>query len=108
MFENTKKFCDSFLDLGLPGFDLAVYKDGECILRHIGGYSDLENKIPMNGKERYNIYSCSKVITCVAAMQLWEKVIKTVLCVKAHYFHFSAPLIQAFAHAVNIFAYIAL
>lgn len=73
MFENTKKFCDSFLDLGLPGFDLAVYKDGECILRHIGGYSDLENKIPMNGKERYNIYSCSKVITCVAAMQLWEK-----------------------------------
>ena len=27
----------------------------------------------MNGKERYFIYSCSKPITCVAAMQLWEK-----------------------------------
>lgn len=73
MFEKTKKFCDSLLELGLPGFDLAVYKDGECILRYMNGYSDLENKIAMNGKERYNIYSCSKVITCTAAMQLWEK-----------------------------------
>lgn len=73
MFEKTKAFCDSFLDLGLPGFDLAVYQDGKCILRHINGYSDLENKVKMNGSERYNIYSCSKVITCVAALQLWEK-----------------------------------
>ncbi len=73
MFEHTKKFCDSFLPLGLPGFDLAVYKDGKCVLRHRNGYRDLENKIPMNGEERYNIYSCSKVITCTAAMQLWER-----------------------------------
>lgn len=73
MFENTKKFCDSFLELGLPGFDLAVYKSGECIFRYMNGYSDLENKIRMNGTERYNIYSCSKVITCVAALQLYEK-----------------------------------
>ena len=73
MFENTKRFCDSFLERGLPGFDLAVYKGGECILRHMNGYSDLENGVKINGKERYNIYSCSKIITCVAAMQLWEK-----------------------------------
>lgn len=73
MFENLKKLCDSFLPMGVPGFDLCVYKDGECALRYMGGYSDLENKIPVNGKERYNIYSCSKPITCTAAMQLWEK-----------------------------------
>lgn len=73
MFENIKKFCDSFLDLGVPGFDLAVYKSGECVLRYMNGYSDIENKIKHNGKERYNIYSCSKPITCVAALQLWEK-----------------------------------
>ncbi len=73
MFEKTKALCDSFLKLGVPGFDMAVYKDGECILRHTIGYSDLENKTPMSGKERYNIYSCSKPITCTAAMQLWEK-----------------------------------
>ncbi|MBO5755533.1 MAG: beta-lactamase family protein [Clostridia bacterium] len=73
MLEKTKAFCDSLLGRGLPGFDLAVYRDGKCILRHMNGYSDLENKIPVNGSERYNIYSCSKVITCTAALQLWEK-----------------------------------
>ncbi|MBE6779884.1 MAG: beta-lactamase family protein [Ruminococcaceae bacterium] len=73
MFEKTKSLCNSFLDMGVPGFDLAVYKGGECILRHFNGYSDLENKVEINGKERYNIYSCSKPITCTAALQLWEK-----------------------------------
>lgn len=72
-FEKTKQFCDSLLKIGAPGFDLAVYKGGSCILRYFNGYSDLEKKIPMQGKERYNIYSCSKVITCTAALQLWEK-----------------------------------
>jgi len=73
MFERTKKFCDSFLELGVPGFDLAVFKGGECVLRYMNGYSDLENKVKMQGNERYNIYSCSKPITCTAALQLWEK-----------------------------------
>ncbi|MBQ2897412.1 MAG: beta-lactamase family protein [Clostridia bacterium] len=73
MFEKLKKFCDSFLELGVPGFDLVIYKDGECILRYMNGYSDVENNVKMNGNERYNIYSCSKVITCTAALQLLEK-----------------------------------
>lgn len=73
MFEKTKRFCDSFLSRDLPGFDLAVYQNGNCILRYQNGYRDYKNKLPISGKERYNIYSCSKVITCTAAMQLWEK-----------------------------------
>lgn len=73
MFEQTKALCQHFLKLGIPGFDLIVYKDGQCVLRHMGGYADPENKIPMQGKEKYHIYSCSKLFTCVAAMQLWEK-----------------------------------
>ena len=73
MFEKTRAFCDHFLEMGVPGFDLAVWKDGECILRYQNGYSDAENRIPMRGDEVYNIYSCSKPITCTAALQLWEK-----------------------------------
>jgi len=73
MLDNLKRFCDSFLEKGLPGFDLIVYKDGQCILRHMNGYSDVENKIPVSGKERLNMYSCSKPITCTALLQLWEK-----------------------------------
>ena len=73
MFQKLKKFCDSFLTLGVPGFDLIIYKGGNCVLRYMNGYSDLENRVKINGEERYNIYSCSKVITCTAALQLWER-----------------------------------
>ena len=73
MFEKTKALCDSFLKMGVPCFDLLVRKDGEEIFRHMGGYIDVENKIPIKGDELYNIYSCSKPITVTAAMQLWEK-----------------------------------
>ena len=73
MFENTKALCESFLQMGVPFFDLLVYRDGEEIFRHNGGYVDVENKIPVRGDELLNIYSCSKPITVTAAMQLWEK-----------------------------------
>ena len=69
----TKQLCDSFLKMGVPGFDIVAYHRGECILRYQGGYSDLKNKIPVKGNERYNVYSISKPITVTAAMQLWEK-----------------------------------
>lgn len=73
MFERLIGFCDSFLDMGLPWYDIAVYRDGECLLRHRNGYTDVEKKIRPTGKERFNLYSCSKPITCVAALQLYEK-----------------------------------
>ena len=55
MFEQTKALCQHFLELGLPGFDLIVYKDGECIFRHMGGHADPDQKIPMIGTEKYHI-----------------------------------------------------
>lgn len=73
MFEILKKFCDHSISRGVSGIDIVIYQDGECKLRYLAGYRDLENKIPMNGKERYYIYSCSKVVTCTAALQLFEK-----------------------------------
>ena len=73
LFEATKAFCDSLLSYGLPGFDLIVYHQGSCVLRYSNGYRDLENKLPITGKERLNLYSCSKPITCTVAMQLWEQ-----------------------------------
>ena len=73
MFELTKDLCERFIAQGVPGIDLMVMQHGKEILRYQTGYSDLANKTPITGKERYNIFSCSKPITCVAAMQLWEK-----------------------------------
>lgn len=73
MFEQTKALCDIYMKMGIPAIDLVVYHKGQCVLRHMDGYADPERKIPMNGKEKYHIYSCSKLFTCVAAMQLWEQ-----------------------------------
>ena len=73
MFPTLKKLLDSFLPMGLNGFDIVIYKDGQCVWRYQNGFSDAALKTPYTGQERYNIYSCSKVITVTAAMQLLEK-----------------------------------
>lgn len=73
MFTKLTQALDSYLDKGIPGYDCIVYHKGKCVYRHQNGYSDKENKIPMNGKELYNIYSCSKVLTCTAALMLYER-----------------------------------
>ncbi len=73
MFTRLTEFLDSFIEAGIPGYDCIVYHKGECVYRHWNGYSDIANKIPMNGAERYNVYSCSKPIICTAALQLYEK-----------------------------------
>lgn len=73
MFQNTVALCNTFLKMGIPGLDLVIYKDGQQVLRHTDGFSDREKGVKMAGNEKLNIFSCSKPLTCVAAMQLWEK-----------------------------------
>ena len=58
---------------GIPGVDLSVYVNGSEAERFIYGHSDGEKTVPMNGKERLYIFSCSKFITCAVMMNLWEK-----------------------------------
>ena len=72
-FDSVKEFLDSFLETGLPGFDCVVYHEGKCVLRHMGGYASVEEKIPVRGNELYNIYSCSKPITVTATLMLYER-----------------------------------
>ena len=40
MFTQTKALCDKFLEMGIPGFDLIVYKDGKCIFRSCSYVAD--------------------------------------------------------------------
>ncbi len=73
MFTTLTQKLDHVLEIGIPGYDCIVMHKGECVYRHSGGYADLAAKIPFSGTERFNLYSCSKPITCSAAMQLYEK-----------------------------------
>lgn len=62
-----------FEKMGIPSIDCVIYHKGECVFRYQAGFSDEERTRPVDGSERYNIYSCSKPITCTAALQLLEK-----------------------------------
>ena len=73
MFSNLQKLLDSYIDMGVPGYDVMICRGGECIWRRQAGYADRENRILMRGDERFNLYSCSKPVTVTAAMLLYEK-----------------------------------
>lgn len=73
MFKKLTEKLDSFLDMGTVGFDMCIFKDGECVYRHKNGFSDRENNIETKGDELYYIYSVCKLITVTAALQLYER-----------------------------------
>ncbi len=56
-----------------PGIDCSVYKNHQEIFRYFIGKRDVENNIDINGSELYTIYSMTKMLTCVCALQLYEK-----------------------------------
>ena len=69
----TLNLLKQFEKLGIPSIDCIVFHKGNRVFRYQSGYSDTARTKPVDGSERYNIYSCSKVITCTAFMQLVEK-----------------------------------
>lgn len=73
-FANLKKCMDNLVNIyKTPGVDCIVYKEHEPIFRYYTGMRDIENKIAMNGKELYYIFSMTKMLTCTCALQLFEK-----------------------------------
>ena len=72
-FGNLKAFLDRMAAERTPGNAIVVYLGGEKVFSCAAGYADLENRVPFTGEEYVNIYSCSKITTVTAAMQLLEK-----------------------------------
>lgn len=73
-FDRLKNFLDNeLLSYGIPGSDTVIYHGREEVFRHTTGYDSLTDKTPMNPNALYNLYSCTKVATAVAATQLIER-----------------------------------
>ncbi len=72
-FTKLQEFIDSLPAYGIPSADIIVYQDHKPIWRHSAGFTDTDAKTPVRGDELYFMYSCTKVITCVAALQLFER-----------------------------------
>src|SRR3954449_11458525 len=57
----------------LPGFLLAVARDGKLVHVAKAGLRDIEAAEPVTEDTLWRIYSMTKPITSVAAMMLWEE-----------------------------------
>lgn len=72
-FDAMRDLMDRLTAWRIPGNAASIWKDGQEVFSYQSGYADLENKIPMTPDHYINIYSCSKVTTVTAALQLYEK-----------------------------------
>ena len=72
-FEPLSQFLDSLIPYGIPGADMLIMQNHRPLYRHRAGWRDREAQEPLRGDELYFLYSCSKVATVTAAMQLLEK-----------------------------------
>lgn len=72
-FKNLTSFMDKMAKQHTVGNSVCVYRNNKQIFEYRAGYSDLENKTPLNGSEFYNIYSCSKIATVTAGIRLLEQ-----------------------------------
>ncbi len=64
---------DNMQEFSLSGYDCAVWQHGKEIYRRIKGVEDISTGAPVTEKTLYNLYSNTKVVTCVAALQLYEQ-----------------------------------
>ena len=72
-FHLLEQYLDSLEEeYGIPGLDVIVTKDHETVFRRMVGHSDRERKKPVSDRDFYLFYSCTKVVTMTAMMQLIE------------------------------------
>ncbi len=73
-FDKLKNLMEYFVSENYaPGNTIKVYLGKEKVFDYSCGYSDIKNEIKMTGNEYFNLYSCSKITTVTAALQLVEK-----------------------------------
>ncbi len=73
-FGKLKGCLDKFMEeYHVPGIDCMVYQDHTPIFRYCAGLRDRENGLPMEPDTLFLIFSMTKLLTCVSALQLVEQ-----------------------------------
>ncbi len=72
-FTYLDRFLDSLLDFGFPMYDCTVYARHEQIYRRQGGFIDVAKRRTHEPQTKYFLYSCTKPVTCAAALTLLEQ-----------------------------------
>lgn len=72
-FAKLDAFLDEMLLRGYPGCELGVSVGGEVVYRKNVGYADHARTRLLSGNDISWVFSCSKVITCLAAVRLLDE-----------------------------------
>ena len=72
-FTKVAAYIDSLPSAGVPACDLTVFQDHQLLFRRFTGHRDHEKTLPVRGDETYCLYSCTKVFTTCATMQLIQE-----------------------------------
>jgi len=72
-FSNLRAFLDMLTETKIPGADMTVYIRHKPVFRYMSGMRDMEKGLPVTGNETYFGYSVTKLLTCAAALTLFEK-----------------------------------
>ena len=72
-FKNLDIFMEQMPLRGIPSCELAVNFNGSTVYRKCVGFSDVNATVPTSNTDIYWIFSATKIITCIAAMQLVER-----------------------------------
>lgn len=72
-FRKLDELLQRFVDEGLPGCSCTIAKKGEILYDGYFGYSDVENKVPLNDRNVFRQASLTKVAMYTMAMKLFEQ-----------------------------------
>ncbi len=72
-FKNLTPLLKSFVEKGPAGCACSVIQHGELKYQEFFGYADVETRTAITPDTLYRIFSMTKVITCTAALKLYER-----------------------------------
>ncbi|MGM0878061.1 MAG: serine hydrolase domain-containing protein [Bacillota bacterium] len=73
LHKNLKPLLRNFVENGPAGCACSVTHQGETVFEDFVGVEDLETQKPISPDTIYRIYSMTKIVTCTAALMLYER-----------------------------------
>ena len=72
-FKPLASFIDRITSWRIPWAEVLVIHQNDTVFHYRNGYANLEEKTPIADGAIFNLYSMTKIMTCVAALQLVER-----------------------------------
>ncbi|MGO4528120.1 serine hydrolase domain-containing protein [Paenibacillus sp. 2TAF8] len=72
-FKPVASLIDRLTSWRVPWAEVLIMHQNETVFQYRNGFENLEEKTPIRDNAIFNLYSMTKIMTCVAALQLVEK-----------------------------------